>query len=209
MKIYRGYSDQCDATGPVSLVVYEKGQEPYKVRHMIVYSPSGMSWGYEGSGAADLALSVLADYLGEAAAIPAHDRYDHAIAGQVQETGAWLLHQEFKRDIVAPLPQGQRFTIDGATVAAWLEPRQATLDRKMRERRLLALLGQRVQLTDGDLVDVVDITDAARPEALLVYAAGDSALRRTVLLTDVARSLGPIPDDDDTTPDDAREEVRS
>ena len=209
MKTYKGYSDQGDATGPTSVLVYEEGHETYRLRHLIVHSPTGMSHGYHGSGPADLALAILADYLGETAAIPAHERYDHALAGVIHETGAWLLHQEFKRDVVALLPQGRGFTIDGNIVAAWLKPRQAALDREMRERRLLALLGQRVQLTDGSLVDVLDITDEARPTALLAYAAGDSALHRTVRLRDVARALGPIPDDGDTATDDANEEMGS
>jgi len=196
MKVYRGYSDQGDATGPVSLVVYEDGQEPYKLRHMIVHSPSGMAWGYQGSGASDLALSVLADYLGETAAIPAHERYDHAIAGAIQETGAWLLHQEFKRDVVAGLPQGHNVTIDGADIEAWLESRRAEVERLLRERRLLALLGKRVVLTNGAVADVLDIVDDAPADALLVYAVGNSALHRAVALTEVARTVGPIPDDD-------------
>jgi len=197
MKVYRGYSDQGDASGPVSVLVYEEGHEPYKLRHLIVHSPSGMSWGYQGSGAADLALAVLADYLGEAAAIPPHDRYDHAIAGVIQETGAWRLHQDFKRDFVAPLPQDRNVTIDGVDIAAWLEPRQDALDREMRERRLLALLGQRVQLTNGAVVDVLDIEDDNPVGALLVYVLGDSAQHRTVALADVARIFGPIPDDEE------------
>ncbi len=196
MKVYRGYSDQGDATGPVSVVVYEEGQEPYRLRRMIVHSPTGMSWGYDGSGAADLALSVLADYLGEAAAIPAHERYDHAIAGQIHETGAWLLHQEFKRDVVAPLPQDRNVTIDGADIGAWLAPPRAAMEKELRERQLLALLGQRVVLADGGVVDVLDNVDNAPEGALVVYAVGESADHRTVALGEVARVLGPTPDDD-------------
>jgi len=198
MKMYRGYSDQGDATGPVSVLVYEQGRAPSKLRHMIVHSPSGMSWGYHGSGSADLALSILADYLGEAMAIPPHDRYDHAIAGAIQETGAWMLHQEFKRDVVAPLPQGRNVAIDGADIAVWLEPRQAELDRLLRERRLLALLGQRIELADGSMVDVLDIVDEDPEGTLLVYAVGDSALHRTVALGEVARVLDPMPDEAET-----------
>ncbi len=196
MKIYRGYSDQGDATGPTSVLVYEEGHETYRLRHMIVHSPSGLSWGYQGSGAADLALSVLADYLGEAAAIPAHERYDHAIAAEIQETGAWLLHQKFKRDVVASLPQDGNVTINGADVEAWLTPRRAELERLLREHRLLALLGKRVTLADGAVVDVLDIVDDAPAETLLVYAVGHSALHRTVEVSEVARVLGPMPDDD-------------
>ncbi len=197
MKIYRGYSDQGDASGPVSVVVDQEGREPYKLRHMIVHSPSGLSWGFQGSGPADLALSILADYLGEAAAIPAHDRYDHAIADSIQETAAWLLHQEFKRDFVARLPQDQNITIDGADIEAWLDPRHTGIERLLREKHLLLLLGKRVTLTDGAVVDVLDIVDDAPAETLLVYAVGHSALHRTVALSEVAQVLDPMPDDDE------------
>jgi len=190
MKIYRGYSDQGDASGPVSVLVYQEGQESYILRHMIVHSPSGLSWGYQGSGAADLALSVLADYLGEVAAIPAHERYDPRVADEIKRTGAWLLHQEFKRDVVASLPQVRNVTIDGADIEAWLAPRRAELERLLRERRLLALLGKRVMLADGAVVDVLDIVDDAPAETLLVYAVGHSALHRAVALSEVARVLG-------------------
>jgi len=179
----------------VSVVVYEESQKPYKLRHMIVHSPSDMSWGFNGSGPADLALSVLADYLGEAAAIPAHERYDHAIANQIGETGAWLLHQEFKRDVVAPLPQDRNVTIDGRAIEAWLEPRRAEALRLLRERRLLTLLGKRATLADGAVVDVLDIVDDTPAETLLVYAVGHSALHRTVVLREVAQVLGPMTDD--------------
>ncbi len=197
MKIYRGYSDQGDASGPVSVLVYQEGQESYILRHMIVHSPSGLSWGYQGSGAADLALSVLADYLGEVAAIPAHERYDPRVADEIKRTGAWLLHQEFKRDVVASLPQDRNVTIDGADIEAWLAPRRAEVERLLRERRLLALLGKQVTLADGAVVDVLDIVDDAPAETLLVYAVGHSALHRAVALSEVARVLGPMPDDDE------------
>ncbi len=192
MKIYRGYSDQGGASGAVSLVVYEEGQEPYRLRHMIVHSPSGMSWGYHGSGAADLALSILADYLGETATIPMHERYDHAIARRIEETGAWLLHQEFKRDFVATLPQDRNITIDGVDIAAWLEPRRATLE----EHHILSLIGRRVELAGGAVVDVLDIAEGETRPSLVVYVIGDTADHRTVPLADVTRALGPIPDDD-------------
>jgi len=192
MKVYRGYSDQGNASGPVSLVVYEEGQKPYKLRHMIMHSPSGMSWGYQGSGAADLALSVLADWLGEVAAVPAHERYDHAIAGQIQETGAWLLHQEFKRDFVATLPQDRNVTINGVDIETWLEPRRAALD----EWRIPSLIGKRVMLTSGAVVDVLDSAEGETQPSLVVYVIGDTADHRIVPLADVIRALGPIPDDD-------------
>ncbi len=51
------------------------------------HSPSGFEWGYMGSGPAQLALAILADYLRDD---------DEAVE----------LHQEFKTSVVATLPYG-------------------------------------------------------------------------------------------------------
>ncbi len=63
---YRGHG-----TGPGGggrLVTVERdGQILGVLRHVARHSPTGMSWGYTGSGAADLALSLLVDALGEGA----------------------------------------------------------------------------------------------------------------------------------------------
>jgi len=80
-------------------------------------------------------------------------------------------------------------------------PRRAEVERLLRERRLLNLLGKRIALADGAVVDVLDIVDDAPAETLLVYAVGHSALHRSVELSEVARVVGPIPDDE-------REKVR-
>ena len=50
------------------------------------HSPTGFEWGYGGSGPAQLALAILADHL---------ENDDQAVR----------LHQEFKRMVVASLPQ--------------------------------------------------------------------------------------------------------
>jgi len=197
MTVYKGSRERAHAQGPVSVVVYREGRPAYTLRHMIVHSPTGMGYGYHGSGAADLALSILADALDEAAAIPAYEGYSTAIARRIQDTGAWLLHQDFKRDVVAALPPDRGFTLNGAAIEAWLAPRRPEMERLLRERRLLALLGKRVTLTDGTIVDVLDIVDNAAAETLLVYAVGNSAVHRAVALAEVARVMGPIPDDED------------
>jgi hypothetical protein len=49
------------------------------------HSPDGFSWGYQGSGPAELAAMILLD-LG------------------LEEQDAWALHQEFKRQFIATLP---------------------------------------------------------------------------------------------------------
>lgn len=56
------------------------------------HSPTGFSWGYEGSGPAQLALAILVDLFDD---IP------------------WALHhyQEFKRKVIAAMPQGTNWAL--------------------------------------------------------------------------------------------------
>jgi hypothetical protein len=49
------------------------------------HSPTGFNWGFQGSGCAQLALAILLEHLPEREAV-------------------WL-HQNFKRDVIAALPQ--------------------------------------------------------------------------------------------------------
>lgn len=99
MKVYRGYSDRTDAMGPtVVTVTDDQGTRP--LRHEARHNPTGFSWGYGGSGPADLARSLLADHL-----------------GYVPEPG---VYQRFKWATVARWPQGGRWTITSTEIAAWL-----------------------------------------------------------------------------------------
>lgn len=60
MKIYRGKRlGPIKELSPVSVTVDGKS-----LKHRIRHSPTGFEWGYSGSGPADLALSILWDYLG-------------------------------------------------------------------------------------------------------------------------------------------------
>ena len=60
---------------------------PYLLPHVVFHSPTGFSWGYGGSGPADLSLSILADYLEE------HPTEDDLYHGRPR---CWQLHQVFK-----------------------------------------------------------------------------------------------------------------
>jgi len=72
---------------------------PGKSQKVWNHSPDGFSWGYEGSGPAQLALAVLLELVPQ----------DRAVE----------LHQEFKRDVVAGLVQDDfRVSID---VRRWLK----------------------------------------------------------------------------------------
>ena len=58
---------------------------PGKSQKVWNHSPDGFSWGYSGSGPAQLALAVLLEHL--------------------PQEEARELHQAFKRDVIASLPQ--------------------------------------------------------------------------------------------------------
>jgi hypothetical protein len=101
MRSARGYTDAQagDGTGPALVTVsHARGTRP--LVHHVRHSPTGFSWGYGDSGPADLARSILADYL-----------------GYVPEPG---LYQRFKFSVVAHWPIGARWTLDGGAIAAWL-----------------------------------------------------------------------------------------
>jgi len=85
-----------------------------KLGHVKYHSPTGMEWGYSGSGPADLALSILCDVLNE-----------HPITrDEICTTDAFRFHQEFKRDFIAGL--GQNWQINKDVVRKWIEERLAS-----------------------------------------------------------------------------------
>ncbi|WP_273837036.1 DUF6166 domain-containing protein [Halococcus sp. PRR34] len=67
------------------------------------HSPTGLEWGYGGSGPAQLALALLADHYADTVA------FDH--------------YQDFKNDVVATL-DGDEWAINVATVENYLDPAQ-------------------------------------------------------------------------------------
>lgn len=64
------------------------------------HSPSGFEWGYGGSGPAQTALAILADYI---------KNDDRAV----------MLHQKFKWDFIARAPH-KGFSITGQQIKSWL-----------------------------------------------------------------------------------------
>lgn len=90
---------------------------PRQILHLRYHSPSGLEWGYGGSGPADTALAILADYLQEA---PRVDAWLHT--GRRLGDGRTLsvrLHQAFKFEIVAHLPY-ERWELPATRIALWL-----------------------------------------------------------------------------------------
>jgi len=64
--VYRGYGPLDSPAGGRLVTVTRDGIES-PLRHIVRHSPTGMTWGYAGSGPADLARSILVDALGDQA----------------------------------------------------------------------------------------------------------------------------------------------
>ncbi len=80
---------------------------------VIWHSPSGFEWGYGGSGPADLALNIL--NLFEPPGTDGEEP-EACFDGEASRT-ALVLHQEFKEDFLAGLPDGGG-TIPGSEIRA-------------------------------------------------------------------------------------------
>jgi len=82
------------------------GDLVYPLPHVVRHSPTGFETGYGGSGSADLALSILDDFLRAGGRTTKRDR----------------LHQFFKWKFIAPrrLEAGASYTITEADIRAWL-----------------------------------------------------------------------------------------
>lgn len=102
MKVYKGYKYR-EAVGHQPVRVID-GQKMYPLQHVVKHSPDGLQWGYGGSGPADLALSILADFFGTDE-IPPH------------------LYQDFKWSFIAPAKE--ELHIDGKQIIDWLSKRSA------------------------------------------------------------------------------------
>lgn len=100
-------------------------------RH-VSHSPSGMEFGYGGSGPADFALNVLALFLpvqgeprtewgddGGAASAP---NAVEVWGGTVVSVEAYRLYQQFKEEFIATLPEAGG-TIRGSDIRAWIAAR--------------------------------------------------------------------------------------
>ena len=101
-----------------NIQVYPENGEPYQLHRVVYHSLTpekhgdfaGFAWGYGGSGPADLALSILADHLGE------HPD-DHAPwRGNLQ---CWRYYQPFKWDFVANW-SATGFVLHSEDIDAWL-----------------------------------------------------------------------------------------
>jgi len=109
MRLY--IATRTEEDGPqVSVQDVEKATS-YPLKHILRHSPNGFEWHYGGSGPADLALSILADYFGEQDIDPASFLY---------KTRSERLYQAFKWRFIAPAPRGDWILAEG-DITAWLK----------------------------------------------------------------------------------------
>jgi hypothetical protein len=100
LKIYHGTAR--DSAVTVDVGGCPVGHLDYRL-DLINHSPTGFAWGYEGRGPAQLALALCADALGS-------------------NEDALQVYQDFKRRVVAGLPQSEDWIISDTVVQAVCAP---------------------------------------------------------------------------------------
>jgi hypothetical protein len=99
------------------------------------HSPTGFEWGYRGSGAAQLSLAILADYIGPSAPPEKCPYCESPMKGELcsaaEECGynfaeedkwksAQVLYQFFKEDIISRFSKN-KFELTGDQIQNWIE----------------------------------------------------------------------------------------
>lgn len=95
---YEGHYD--DGLDLCYVEVFKPGKSPYPLQErqdIINHSPTGIAWGYGGSGPAQCAFAVLMDYL-------------------CDEAQARALYQDFKFRVIAKLPPNSQWTLTGRQI---------------------------------------------------------------------------------------------
>src|SRR2546423_1244722 len=136
MKIYRGerFDSGCE------VYVHENGAcYPLPPRNDIVnHSPNGFEWGYSGSGPAQLALAIMADFCGparppaqcpfcESAPLDGWKCRECGYDGEKEDRWAYFQsarvhYQDFKFDVVSRLSK-ERWEIRGEEIEEWIKAR--------------------------------------------------------------------------------------
>ena len=108
-----------DGIGPIKAEIVPESGTTIELLNYGYHSPDGFQIGYEGSGPADLAYSILFDYfvrknLKEEGMITD----DYFVIKKVVEP----LHQQFKRDFIAK--EKEHFQIYSDVIGLWIKERE-------------------------------------------------------------------------------------
>jgi hypothetical protein len=104
-----------EGIGPVDVIVERDSGETEHLKNYGYHSPDGFQIGYEGSGPADLAYSILVDHMINKFYPTGH--IDLAEVRAMVET----VHQDFKRDFVAK--SKVHFEVNSEEIDKWIEDR--------------------------------------------------------------------------------------
>ena len=88
-----------------TVIIDDKELSPAPSQKLKNHSPDGFSWGYDGSGPAQLALAILLEITKD-------------------KQFALKNYQDFKWDIVCDLPMKEDFVLDGKIVSTWIAKRR-------------------------------------------------------------------------------------
>lgn len=102
MKTY--YGNRCQLGGTISI---REGGATRSLKHIVRHSPTGLEWGYGGSGPSDTALSIMTDYFG---GWPDGARR------------ATKNYMDFKWEFIASAPE-EGFEITSKQIDEWMEAR--------------------------------------------------------------------------------------
>lgn len=105
MTIYRGYPFRT-RLGGFTVTKDEIALNPMPSQKVYNHSPNGFSWGYGGSGPAQLALALLLE--------------------ETDEQMAIANYQQFKWDVVAQWPMDSTFEITSEDIQTWLAAQKGT-----------------------------------------------------------------------------------
>ena len=125
MKKYRGKRTQETVTVEVVRDDTHGRKHARNLRHIPFHSPTGLSWGYEGSGPADLALAILVDYLKERPPRTGWLAGEKFARWSVHST-AFKHHQYFKRDFITKF--ADEWELTDTQIQAWLERKEKDND---------------------------------------------------------------------------------
>lgn len=112
------------SSGEIGVLIKSNESKNAKIlQHVAMHSPTGMETGYGGSGPADLAVSILADFFGVTPErIKRVWRKSWGLTADNAATDAIKLHQLFKRDFIArkKLDPGESYVITSEEIKAWI-----------------------------------------------------------------------------------------
>ena len=97
------YTGMIDANGEPQVTVIEDGQEKPLLPRLDLrnHSPAGFSWGYYGSGPAQLALALLADAISEDFALKNYQHFKAVVIANIPKNQGWVLSQTVVYALVA------------------------------------------------------------------------------------------------------------